>query len=140
MSYPESIKTEAYDQYVDHLKGGMKEHNILAKIAKEMEIPRETLREWRQSGDWSRKANLDVLKSAKTDFLAILKKLPEHVNSENAAELGRLVLDVMESVNETENQTGPVEQSEDVDDGEIFGDDSAISPIVDTLRERPVDD
>ena len=120
MSYPESIKTEAYDLYVELMKSGIKEHNVLAKIGETMEIPRETLRTWRQDGDWSRKANVDVLKSAKTNFLAILKKLPEHVNSENAAELGRLVLDVMESVNETGTDSETVERSESVDDQPLF--------------------
>ena len=140
MSYSDAVKTEAYDLYVELLKSGTKEHNILAKISKTMDIPGQTLRLWRQEYDWSRKANIDVLKSAKISFLPILKELPKHITSENAAEVGRLVLDAMESVNETANQTGTTEQSEGVDDEKIFGDDSAISPIVDTLRERPVDD
>lgn len=145
MSYDESVKKQAYDLYVEELGRGTKEHNILAKIAKSMKIPRATLRDWRRDDDWSLKANVEVLKSSKTDFLAILQKLQEHVTDDNAVEMGRLVFDVIQSVekrstDETETDKGTATESEDVDDGEIFGDDSSISPIFDELREKATDD
>ena len=106
MSYDDSIKQQAFDLYVEKLQSGTKEHNILAQIAKSMAIPRETLRDWRQDGDWSLRANVAVLKSAKLDFLAILGNLQEHVTSENAVDFGRLVFDVIQSVEKrAENET-----------------------------------
>lgn len=144
MSYDDSTKQQAFDMYVEQLQSGTKEHNILAKIAKTMAIPRETLRNWRRDGDWSLKANVEVLKSAKLDFLAILENLQEHITNENAVEMGRLVFDVIQSVeekviDEATTDEGTDGQSEDVDPDEIFGGDTTISPIINQLKEKATD-
>ena len=145
MSYDDAVKKAAFDIYVELyikecVKAKPKMHTILPDIVEILEIPHETLRRWKSSGDWVSRANSELSEMGKIQLFHILQKLPENVNPDNAAELGRLAIDGMGSVNETATETGSVEQGEEVDDGEIFGDDSAISPIIDTLRERPVDD
>ena len=105
MSYDESTKTKALDMYIDFLRAGIREQNILTRIAKEMQISRETLRVWRRDGHWSLKANVEILKSAKLEFMQILRKLPDQLTPDNAAEMGRLVFDAIQSVEAKPNGT-----------------------------------
>jgi len=105
MSYDESTKTQALNMYIDLLRAGIKEQNILTRIAKEMQISHGTLRVWRQDGHWSLKANIEILKSAKLEFVQILRKLPDHVTPENAAEMERLVFDMIQSIEVKSNGT-----------------------------------
>ena len=101
--------------YVDLLRSGTQAQNILTKIGKEMQISRETLRVWKRDGHWSLKANVEILKSAKLEFMQILRKLSDQLTPENAAEMGRLVFDAIQSVevkpNGTESHSQAVERT-----------------------------
>ena len=136
--YDESTKKRAYSLYVEYLKSGIKEHNIITKIGKTMNIPDSTLRNWSHDCDWSLRANVEVIKSGKLDFLGIPKKLVEYMTPENAVEMGRLVFDVIQSVEVKPNGTETAhQQSGDVGMGEAASGADGVPEDLNTHAQIP---
>lgn len=124
MSYDDSVKRQAFDMYVEELEKGTKAHKILPKIAKSMEIPYFTLRDWRQEGDWSHRAKVEVLFSQKMALSAIPEKLVAMMTPDNAADIGRIWLDAVENAQPVINKS---DEPDDEPKGSFF--DEAIKNL-----------